>query len=257
MTLGRNDGARSLQGWMALRFRRLVYEVAVRLLDLIERESTLDDRQRAWLIGELEAELSDQIEDIRETGKAPSDLGAREMVVTRGIIRWLRNGDDPGPSGFPLLEKHQGLRRPWQGDSDRVADAAFAAAIADLRDGDVVPAGTPPQLGDPVQRQRMLDFQGRKVRELMDSRDLTIAGLAELSEVDIVELVAILFGLTEMALREWELLSGALEVDLDAAFVGIRFVPAAGPDGRGVVLIEGEDDPTGTGEPPSVAKEGR
>jgi hypothetical protein len=242
---------------MALRFRRLAYEVAVRLLDLIERESALDDGQRAWLIRELQADLSDQIEDIRETGEAPSDLGAREMVVTRGIIRWLRNGADPGPSGSRLLEKHQGLHRPWQGDSDRIADAALAAAITDLRDGDVVPSGEPRQLGDPLQRQRMLDFQGGRVRELMEGRGLTIASLAELSGVEVVELVAILFGLTEMALRDWELLSGVLQVDLDAAFAGIRFVPKAGPNGRGMVVIDGEDDPTGNGEPPSVVKEGR
>jgi hypothetical protein len=63
MTLGRNDATRSLHGWMAGRFRRLAYEVAVRLLDRIGKGSALDDRQRAWLIGELEADLSDQIED--------------------------------------------------------------------------------------------------------------------------------------------------------------------------------------------------
>jgi transcriptional regulator with XRE-family HTH domain len=163
------------------------------------------------------------------------------MVVTRAVIGWLRNGDDPGPCASRLLEMHQALRRPWQGGSDRVAEAAYAAALADL--SDVLPSGISPQLGDPVQRRRMLDFQGRKVRELMEGRGLTIARLAEQSGVDIVDLVAILFGLTEMGLRDWQLLSGALEVDLDAAFIGIRSVPKAGPDGRGIVLVEGEDDP--------------
>jgi hypothetical protein len=141
------------------------------LLDLVERESALEDGQRAWLLRELQADLSDQVEDIRETGEAPSDLGAREMVVTRGIIRSLRNGEDPGPSGSQLLEKHQGLHWPWHGDSD-----------------------------DPLQRQRMRDFQGGRVSELMESRGHTIGGLADLSGVDVVELVAIVFGLTEMGL---------------------------------------------------------
>ena len=54
-------------------------------------------------------------------------------------------------------------------------------------------------IGDPEQRRRMLDFQGRKVRELMEGRGLTIAGLAEQSGVDIVDLVAILFGLIAAA----------------------------------------------------------
>jgi hypothetical protein len=243
MTLLRNDGPLSLRTWMVTRCRQLGYEVAVRLLDGIGKGSALDDRQRAWLIGELEADLSDQIEDLRLTGTVPSELAAREMVLTDAVIGWLRNGDDPGPCASRLLEMHQELRRPWQGGSDRVAEAAYAAALADLSDGDVLPSGISPQLGGPVQRWRMLDFQGRKVRGLMEGRGMTIAGLAEQSGVDIVDLVAILFGLTEMGLRDWQLLSGALEVDLDAAFIGIRFVPKAGPDGRGIVLIEGEDDP--------------
>jgi transcriptional regulator with XRE-family HTH domain len=221
------------------------------LLDRIEKGPALDDPQRAWLIEELEADLSDQIEDIRETGKAPAELGAREMVETRGVIRWLRDGLDPGPAASRFLEKHEELYRPVQGDSDLAALAAYAAAIADLRDGDVVPSAAPPRRGDPEQRRRILDFQGRKIRALIEDRGLTIARLADLSGVDIVELVAILYGLTDMALRDWELLSAALEVDLDAAFVGIRFVPAAGPDGRSIVLIEGEDEPTdGDGSSP-------
>jgi hypothetical protein len=119
MTLGRNDAVGSLRTWTAAGFRRLAYRVAVWLLDRIERGSALDDGQRTWLIGELEAELTDQIDDIRETGKVPSDRGARETVVTRGVIRWLRNGDDPGPSALGFLEKQQEFHRPWQGDSDR------------------------------------------------------------------------------------------------------------------------------------------
>jgi hypothetical protein len=39
---------------------------------------------------------------------------------------------------FRFLEKHRELHWPSQGDSDRVADAAYSAAIADLEDGDVV-----------------------------------------------------------------------------------------------------------------------
>jgi hypothetical protein len=111
----------------------------------------------------------------------------------------------------PAPRDASGASPGLQGGSDRVAEATYAAALADLGDGDVFPSGISPQLGDPVQRRRMLDFQGRKVRELMEGRGLTIAGLAEQSGVDIVELVAIEFGLTEMGLRDWELLSGALE----------------------------------------------
>lgn len=91
----------------------------------------------------------------------------------------------------------------------------------------------------------------------MEGRGLTVADLADMSRVDIVGLVAILFGLTDMALRTGKLLSGALEVDLDAAFVGIRFVPEAGPDGRGSVVIEGEDDTSRNGGSPSAGREGR
>jgi hypothetical protein len=71
----------------------------------------------------------------------------------------------------------------------------------------------------------------------MEGQGLTIAALADLSGVEITELVAILFGLKEMKRREWELISGALGVDLGTAFVGIRFVPEGGRDGRGAYLL--------------------
>ena len=146
---------------------------------------------------------------------------------------------------------------PRQTDSDRVAQGAWAATLADLRRGDVVPSGEPVPIDDPKNRRRILEFQGRKVRELMEGRGLTVGRLADLSGMDLVELVAILSGLTEMGLRDWELLSGALEVDLDAAFIGIRFVPEARPDGGGVVLIAGEEEPIGDDESSSADEDGR
>jgi hypothetical protein len=86
--------------------------------------------------------------------------------------------------------------------------AAYLSAIADLRDGDVSPprAPIPPPMGYPEQRRRLLDHQGRKVRELMDHRRLGIAELADLSRLDLVTLVGIIFGLKEMRLGEWILL---------------------------------------------------
>ncbi|HEY0278084.1 MAG TPA: helix-turn-helix transcriptional regulator [Solirubrobacterales bacterium] len=230
--------------------------MATWLLGWIERRPALDDRQRAWLIEQLEAENSDQIEDIRETGRMPNDFGAHELIVTRAVIRWLRDGDDPGPAASFFIEKYVRLYGPRQTDSDRAAQEAWAAALVDLRDGDMVPSEEPVPIDDPENRRRILDFQGRKVRELMEGRGLTIGELADLSGVDIVELVAILSGMTEMALGDWELISAALQVDLDAAFAGIRFIPAARPDGRGIVVIEGEDEPTGIGGSPAAGEEG-
>jgi hypothetical protein len=58
------------------------YEVAVRLLDRIERRSPPDDRQRASLLEQLETENFDQTEDIRQSGQIPDDLGAHELIVT-------------------------------------------------------------------------------------------------------------------------------------------------------------------------------
>jgi hypothetical protein len=117
MTLGRNDATRSLQARMAGRFRRLAYEVAVRLLDRIGKGSALDDRQRTWLIGELEADLSDQIEDLRETGTVPSELGAQEMVVTTTV--WA---GEQVVFGGPTVAKSEAqtcavLEPSWKGNS--------------------------------------------------------------------------------------------------------------------------------------------
>jgi hypothetical protein len=46
-------------------------------LDRIEKGSALDNGQRAWLIGQLEDELTDQIEDIRVTRSPPTSAFGR------------------------------------------------------------------------------------------------------------------------------------------------------------------------------------
>jgi hypothetical protein len=226
------DVVRSIRFWLAVQFRRLAYEIAVALFDRIAKGSALDDRQRGLLLEEFEEGLDDQIDDVRSGRGADLDeRGAREMVVTGALIRWLQQGDDPGPEAIPFLERCLAELVGGSSPGELTLQAAFLAAIADLRDGDVSPprAPVPPPMGYPEQRRRLLDYQGRKVRELMDGRRLGIAELSDLSRVDLVTLVGILFGLKEMRLGEWTLLSDALEVDLGAVWEGSRSSLPRGP----------------------------
>jgi hypothetical protein len=96
MTLGRNDAARSLRPWMAIRCRRLRHGVGVRLLDLINRGPDIEDGHRARLIREFAAHLADQTEDIPETEAVPSDLRVREtnLIPGRAVGPLHRGAED-------------------------------------------------------------------------------------------------------------------------------------------------------------------
>jgi hypothetical protein len=86
------DAARGARLWLAVQLRRLAYEIAVALFDRIAKGSALGDRQRTLLLGNLEGDLEDQIDDVR-SGR-PSADARRPRSWSCG--RWWGNGRASG-----------------------------------------------------------------------------------------------------------------------------------------------------------------
>ncbi len=85
----------------------------------------------------------------------------------------------------------------------------------------------------------------------MEELGLTTGELARRSGIDAVTLVALLSGQEEMRAGQWLDLAEALDVPLGWMLEGVRFVPRAGPEGRG--FHEVEPGMSGSGGPEDAA----
>jgi transcriptional regulator with XRE-family HTH domain len=189
------------------------------------------------LLEDIREDLAAMVDDAENRGI--TDRATGEMLVIRTLVDWLQGGEPPGIEAIGYL-KSTVEAIPDNPDQEEVAQRdAYLAAIGDLG-GDEEAAG---ELGreDVDDRTRpLLDFQGRKLRGRMEELGLTVGELARRSGIDKVTLVAILSGQEEMRATHWLDLSEALDVPLEWMLEGIRFVPRAGPEGRGSYEIEPE-----------------
>jgi hypothetical protein len=175
-----------------------------------------------------------------------TERAAGEMLVIRALVDWLEGGDPPGAEAIGYLERSVNAI-PRDPDEDELARrTTYLAAIGDLG-GDEESASGLRRDGIDERTRVLLDFQGRKLRGRMEELGLTTGELARRSGIDAVTLVAILSGQEEMRATHWLDLSEALDVPLEWMLEGIRFVPRAGPQGRGFHEIEpgmsGSDGP--------------
>jgi hypothetical protein len=213
----------------------------------------LDEAQRAWLLQDAREDLDGLIDDAEN--RRIGGRAAREMLAARVLIDWLEGGAPPDADAIELLER--GLKRfPRRPSEDEVAQRdALLTAISDIRDEGVA-ASRPRQdpkegWGDPRRYRRVIGFQGRRIRGLIEGRGLTLGEVSWRSGIDTVTLVSIVFGLEEMRFRESMGLSRALGVDLGWFAEGVTFIPDPAGGGEGVVVIDPALDPgseEGTGE---------
>jgi len=224
--------------------RRVLERFAVAVLRRVGEAPGLDDDQRAWLLQDLGQALDAQIEDAKEGGV--SRQAAQRMATIRATMLWLSGrGASPGAPAVEYLE--QSLRSIDRRPTERelFQRNLYLAAIGELG-GDVRSASQiwrePFDLGDPAGHGKVLAFQGRKLRSLMQERGMSIGELADRSEIDDIPLlVSLIFGLEEMRFEEAMRLAGALGVSPARFSEGVRFVPGH-PDGTGVYEIDPEVD---------------
>jgi len=209
------------------------------VLDWTGEAPGLDGAQRLSLLEDVTEDLDALIDDAENRGIG--ERGAREMIVIRALVGWLRGGEPPGAEAIGYLERAVGSVPRDPHPDERARRDVYLAAIAEL--GGDAEAASRLWRDDPDERARaLLSFQGRKLRGRMEELGMSIGELGGRSRIDTVSLVAILFGVEEMKATQWLHLSEALGVPLEWMLEGIRFVPRTDPEGRGYYEIEPEPD---------------
>ncbi len=217
--------------------RRLTGRMARAALDRLDDTRRLTSAQRAWLLQDVEEDLAAMVDDAENRGV--TERTADEMLVVRALVGWLEGGEPPPAGAIGYLERSVAVV-PRNPDEDELfRRTTYLAAIGDLG-GDEEEAGELRQEEVEERTRPLLDLQGRKLRGRMKQLGLTIGELAEKSDIDAARLVGLLSGQEEMGAVEWIGLSEALDVSPDWMLEGIRFVPRAGPEGRGLYEIEPE-----------------
>jgi Helix-turn-helix len=224
--------------------RRAAPRIVRAALRRLDDTSRLTPSQRSWLLDDLQEDLAAMVDDAENRGV--TERAAGEMLVIRALVYWLEGGDQPDADAIGYLERSV-KAIPGNPDWDELARrTTYLAAIDDLG-GDEVSASGLWRDGVDERTRPLLDLQGRRLRGRMMELGLTIGELAEKSDIDAVRLAGIISGQEEMRATHWLDLSEALDVPLEWMLEGIRFVPRAGPQGRGFYEIEpgmsGSDGP--------------
>lgn len=211
--------------WLDAAAGRIAERIAFSLLDRFDDGAGLDEAQRAWLLEDVKEDLAAMVDDAENRGV--TERAAREMLVIRALIGWLEGGEQPGSEAIRYLESAVSAipRNPRE---DELAQRnSYLAAIGDLGGDEEAASRLWRQpSGDPEQIRMLLDFQGRRLRQLIEERGLSVGELAQRTGIDTVSLVSILFGLEEMRAVEWTRLSEALGARLDDLVDGHRLVSA-------------------------------
>jgi hypothetical protein len=230
---------------MSGRLRRLAEWIGLRAAPhRLDGSRRLSPAQRAWLLEDIREDLEAMVDDAENRGVTART--AAEMLVVRALVGWLEGGEQPGAEAIGYLQRAVKaiLRNP---DEDELARrTSYLAAIGDLGGNEESASGLWRD-GVDERTRPLLDLQGRKLRGRMKELGLTTGELTRRSRIDAVMLVAILSGQEEMTAGHWRDLSEALGVSQGWMLEGVRFVPRAGPQGRGSYEIEpgmsGSDGP--------------
>lgn len=216
---------------MRVGLRRAALRIARAALDRLDDTRHLTRAQRAWLLEDVRDDLAAMVDDAENRGV--TERGAREMLVIRALAGWLEGGPPPGPDSIEYLEGAIRSIPRNPGEDELAQRNVYLAAIGDLGGDEEAASRVWRQpSGDPERFRMLLDFQGRRIRELMEERGVKVGKLAGQTGIDTVTLVSILFGLEEMRAVEWTRLSEALDVSLDDLVEGHRLVSAGeGPGG--------------------------
>jgi hypothetical protein len=155
----------------------------------------LKSRQRSFLLRDFRLELESAVEDAER--HAISDHDADRISLLRSLIRWLENGELPGPEVIPYLEEQLGGIHRRADPHQLTERKALIAAIYELGGNGRAAAGIY-RKGDPDLRRGF----GQTLHRLMRRADLTVAELSERSELEPSEVVAYLYRTEEPKLEK-------------------------------------------------------
>jgi hypothetical protein len=169
------------------RLRRAALRIARAAVDHLDNTTRLTPTQRAWLMEDVREDLAAMVDDAENRGV--TERAAREMLAIRALVGWLDGGPMPESDAVEYLERAIRAIHRNPGEDELAQRNVYLAAIGDLG-GDEEAASRlwrrPPD--DPEQFRMLLDFQGRRIRELMEERGLGVGELAQRTRIDTVTL---------------------------------------------------------------------
>ncbi|MBS1885983.1 MAG: hypothetical protein JSU06_02245 [Actinobacteria bacterium] len=188
------------------------------------RSGRLDPAARRRVGESLEGELSDMLEDAAQRGL--SEQGARALLLTADIVRWLREGEDlPGDGGdgaIGLLEIHVAIFNGAPHEEERRSQRDLLAVLLALVDAQAR------EIHGGRWRYRRVNAEAAENRErrkfgdevdrLRESLDLTIGELATRADLEVLAVVELIYAAREAGSSEIRLLAGALDVEPGAFF---------------------------------------
>lgn len=195
-------------------------------------------------VGEsLEGEFDDMLEDAAKRGITES--GARALLLTADIIRWLWGGEDlPGDGAIELLEVHVAIFNGAPHEEEQQSQRDLVAVLLALVDArsQAIHGGRWRQRNISVEaaERREREKFGDNLERLRKSHDLTIGELATGADIKVLRLVALIYAAGTAGSIEIRRLAAALEVEPGTLFPD----PPAGASAAPAT----EEDPAGGGQ---------
>jgi hypothetical protein len=193
------------------------------------RPVRLDPAVRRRVGASLEGELSDMLEDAAK--REISGQGAKALLLTADIVRWLREGEDlPGDGAIELLEIHVAVFNGAPHEEERRSQWDLLAVLLALVDAQAR------ELHGGRWRHRRVNVEAAELRErrrfgdnldrLRESRGLSIGELAAQAGLEVLAVVELIYAGRSAGSSEIRRLAAALHVEPGALFPGP-------PDGAG------------------------
>lgn len=175
------------------------------------RPAGLSPATRERVIDLIEADLACLVEDARE--KPISEQSVEEMLQNREVLGWLRGGPLPGQRAVEILEENVSVFYQAPAVEEEANGKALRAALDELVRARAAAAGPPAgdREGEELTKRERLWF-GRRLDELRTARGLSVGELSARSGLDVVGVVALIYGAEEARASEMMSLAAALEV---------------------------------------------
>lgn len=164
----------------------------------------------------IEGDLDCLIEDVSRKPVA-AEQSAEELLLNRDVLVWLRGGPLPGQGAVELLEENVAVFYQAPAADELANGKALRAALDDLVRAQGAAAQADGRCERTVEAAGYTERErwrfGLRLDELRQAKNMTIGDLAARSGIDVVSIVAFIYGAQEAGSSEMMSLAAALEAE--------------------------------------------